>query len=143
MLRSCGQAGHDGLRFAGRNQFAGRVNIAINARRGRIVEPFPAHPHACAIAGTEVVDDVGAAVAIRIAQGHEAVVVKFRIQVAVRCDGEKTQRAAFEARDEIVRHDESAKTGWQCEAAVVGIRHWQSRKGGRGQPQKQAGGKSG
>ena len=83
------------------------------------------HDVRAAIAGAELFDEVGAAVAVGVAQGPDEAVLALGVEVAVGCDGEAAEAFAgvadLFADDEVVGIDEGAETGWERDATVVGV----------------------
>ncbi len=72
MLVAVGQVPDDAFGLAGRDEFAGRQLVAEHVVIGGFVEPVAAQGDAGAAAAPEFLDHVGVAVAIRVAQGVDA-----------------------------------------------------------------------
>jgi hypothetical protein len=131
-----GQPGDDDLGLALRHERAGRHLVAEDRRGRRRVEPAVAQRDACTAARAERRAGLGAAVAVGVAQRDDANGLHLDVDVAVRRDRHEAERP------EIVGHHDGAEAGRQLDPAVVLVRGWKGRAGGRGESNRERGDQS-
>ena len=127
------QAGDDGLDVAGGNELARGVPVAIDRRAAGVIEPAVVKGDVgAAVAGAELLDRVGTAVAVDITEGEDGAELAFDVEVAVRRDGQAAKRfgvaADPAAGDHVVSHHEGAESWRQRDGAVVRIGNRQRRR---------------
>ena len=132
-----GQILHDGFHRARRHEFARGVLVAVDRGAAGVIEPAVVKQDVRAtVAGTELLDQVGATVAVGVTQRPDQPEFALGVDVTVGCDGQATQllrRIADAFVDhEIVGIDQRPETRRQGNGAVVGVGGRQVRGGGRG-----------
>jgi hypothetical protein len=130
VLPPVGKARDHELLRGRRHQLAGRELVAIHSAGARVIEIAVAEGDPAPAALAERLLDVGAAVAIRVAQGDDAALVRLHVDIAVCGDGQEADGARGVPVLQGVRHHHRPKALGQRDAAVVGIRN--QRSGGAG-----------
>ena len=130
VLSLVGQARHHELRRPFRHQLARRHLVTVDGAGGRGIEIAVAQRDPAPAALAERFLHVGAAVAVRVAQGNDAAETRLHVDVSVRGHGQEADgTGGIPVLQRVCDHDGAEAFG-QRDAAVVGIRG-QLGRGGR------------